>query len=72
MSVDLTKYCSKVRQMDLLGRRGAVTRVAGLTVESKGPPEGKGERLSEEQIGILEQWVRDGAVWSPVSYEPPK
>jgi flagellum-specific ATP synthase len=41
--VDLAKYRTKLRRLDLLPCRGSVVRVAGLTVESKGPPVGVGE-----------------------------
>ncbi len=32
------------------------------------PPPGHGEPLTGEQIDILEQWVRDGAVWPAFEY----
>ncbi len=42
-SADLERYCRKLDGLDLLNCRGAVVRVAGLTVESKGPPVGVGQ-----------------------------
>jgi len=41
--VDLDKYQSKLKRLDLLPCRGSVVRVVGLTVESKGPPVGMGQ-----------------------------
>jgi flagellum-specific ATP synthase len=41
--VNLGKYQMRVRQADLLACRGSVARVAGLMVESKGPPVGIGQ-----------------------------
>jgi len=41
--VNLDKYQTKLQQMNLLPCRGSVVRVAGLTVESKGPPVGVGQ-----------------------------
>ncbi|MFW6133302.1 MAG: EscN/YscN/HrcN family type III secretion system ATPase, partial [Planctomycetota bacterium] len=43
MSVDLGKYRDRVRSADVLGCRGRVVRVAGLTVEAQGPPVGMSE-----------------------------
>jgi flagellum-specific ATP synthase len=49
--VDLSKYRSKLDSFSAAPCRGAVVRVAGLTVESKGPPVGVGQlcdiRLSD-------------------------
>jgi flagellum-specific ATP synthase len=42
-TVDLQKYQAKLDRTDLLDCRGTVVRVAGTTVESKGPPIGVGE-----------------------------
>ncbi|MGC9453840.1 MAG: FliI/YscN family ATPase [Phycisphaerae bacterium] len=51
MVVDLSKYRSKLRTVGAAACRGSVVRVAGLTVESKGPPVGIGQlcdiRLSD-------------------------
>ncbi len=41
--VDLDKYQTKIDGLQLLSCRGTVVRVAGLTVESKGPPVGIGQ-----------------------------
>jgi len=41
--VNLGRYRRKLQQVDLLACRGSVVRVAGLTVESKGPPVGIGQ-----------------------------
>ena len=38
MVVDLKKYEMKLQTVDLMPYRGAVVRVAGMMVESKGPP----------------------------------
>ncbi len=35
------------------------------------PPPGEGERLTEDEIAALEQWVRDGAAWAPFEFTPP-
>jgi flagellum-specific ATP synthase len=49
--VDLNKYLPKLQKVDLLPCRGSVVRLAGLTIESKGPPVGVGHlceiRLSD-------------------------
>jgi flagellum-specific ATP synthase len=60
--VDLDKYRSKLANLNLLPCRGSVVRVAGLTVESKGPPVGlghlceirltDGRRVSAEVVGF--------------------
>jgi FliI/YscN family ATPase len=42
-SVDLSKYRQRLQRVQLLRCRGSVVRVAGLTVESKGPPVGVGQ-----------------------------
>jgi len=42
-TIDLDKYRRKLNRMNLLPCRGSVVRVAGLTVESKGPPVGTGQ-----------------------------
>ncbi|MBS3734250.1 MAG: FliI/YscN family ATPase [Phycisphaerae bacterium] len=62
MSVDLNKYRDRLRQTDTRSCRGRIVRVAGLTVESHGPPVGVGElcqihvadgrRVSAEVIGF--------------------
>jgi len=41
--LDLDKYRAKLQRLNLLGCKGSVLRVAGLTVESKGPPVGIGQ-----------------------------
>ncbi len=41
--LSLEKYRSRLADVELLGCRGVVQRVAGLTVESKGPPVGMGQ-----------------------------
>ena len=41
--MDLQKYRSKLDGLNLLSCRGAVVRVAGLTVEAQGPPVGVGQ-----------------------------
>ena len=61
-AVNLEKYHTKLSRLDLLPCRGSVVRVAGLTVESKGPPVGIGElceirlndgrRVSAEVVGF--------------------
>ena len=43
MPVDLSKYHVKLSKLDLLPLRGSVVRVAGLAIESKGPPVGTGQ-----------------------------
>jgi flagellum-specific ATP synthase len=48
--IDLSPYNAKLAQADLLGCRGSVVRVTGLTVESKGPPVGIGQ-LCEIRLG---------------------
>ena len=40
--LDLDKYRQKLQQVSLLPCRGVVVRVAGMTIESKGPPVGTG------------------------------
>jgi len=40
--IDLSRYKSRLAKADLIGCRGSVVRVTGLTVESKGPPVGTG------------------------------
>ena len=51
MVVDLSKYEMKLQSVDLMPYRGSVVRVAGMMVESKGPPVGIGQtgeiRLSD-------------------------
>ncbi|MHC4715796.1 MAG: EscN/YscN/HrcN family type III secretion system ATPase, partial [Planctomycetota bacterium] len=42
-ALDLSKFSEKLRQAELLTCRGSVVRVAGLTIESKGPPVGVGQ-----------------------------
>jgi flagellum-specific ATP synthase len=42
-SIDFSKLCSVVRDVNLLACRGSVVRVSGLTVESDGPAVGIGE-----------------------------
>ncbi len=50
-SLDVDKFAAKLNQMNLLRCSGAVLRVAGTTIESKGPPVGVGQlceiRLSD-------------------------
>ncbi|MCX5654048.1 MAG: FliI/YscN family ATPase [Planctomycetota bacterium] len=41
--LNLDKYRRRVREADLMACHGAVVRVTGLTVESKGPPVGLGQ-----------------------------
>ena len=43
MLIDMTKYEMKLRTVDLMPYRGTVVRVAGMMVESKGPPVGVGQ-----------------------------
>jgi flagellum-specific ATP synthase len=43
-TLNLARFQSKLKRVDLLPCRGTVVRVAGLTVESKGPPVGIGEQ----------------------------
>jgi flagellum-specific ATP synthase len=50
--VNLGKYHVRLREMDLMPCRGSVVRVAGLSVESKGPPVGVGQ--------LCEICLRDG------------
>ena len=50
--VNLGKYHVKLRHVSLLGCKGTVLRVAGLVVESKGPPVGIGQ--------LCEIRLRDG------------
>jgi hypothetical protein len=40
-----------------------IERVAGLDPDAVMPPEGKGERLSPEQVGVLRAWIDQGAEW---------
>jgi len=58
MAVDLTKYEMKLQTVDLMPYRGAVVRVAGMMVESKGPPVGIGQtceiRLSDGRRVLAE------------------
>lgn len=64
MTVNLDKYRSKLDELDLLSCRGSVVRVAGMTVESKGPPVGVGQlcdiqladrrRVPAEVVGFCE------------------
>jgi len=42
-ALDLTRFQSKLSEISLLQCRGSVLRVAGMTVESKGPPVGIGQ-----------------------------
>jgi len=41
--VDLNKYQAKLRRVNLMPYRGRIVRVAGMVVESKGPPVGIGQ-----------------------------
>jgi flagellum-specific ATP synthase len=43
MTLDLDKYRARLDRVNLLGCRGSVVRVAGIAVESKGPPVGIGQ-----------------------------
>jgi hypothetical protein len=51
----------------LVPGKGAESRliryVAGLDEENQMPPEGAGEPLSQEQIGLLRAWIDQGAKW---------
>jgi flagellum-specific ATP synthase len=51
MAVDLERYRERLRRVELMPCRGRVVRVAGLTIESEGPPVGVGQlceiRLSD-------------------------
>jgi len=61
-AVNLEKYLPKLKEVDLLPCRGSVVRVAGLTIESKGPPVGvghlceirlaDGRRVAAEVVGF--------------------
>ena len=50
---------------DILPGKGAqsplVQQVAGLVEDMMMPPEGKGDPLTKEQIGILRAWIDQGA-----------
>jgi len=37
--------------------------VARIAPDIEMPPEGKGEPLTAEQVGILRRWIEDGAAW---------
>ena len=43
MTLDLAKYRARLDRMNLLPCRGSVVKVAGIAVESKGPPVGIGQ-----------------------------
>ncbi len=43
MALDLTKYRTRLGRMNLLPCRGSVVKVAGIAIESKGPPVGIGQ-----------------------------
>jgi flagellum-specific ATP synthase len=43
MTFDLEKYRARLDRMNLLGCHGSVVKVAGIAVESKGPPVGIGQ-----------------------------
>ncbi len=43
MLVNLDRYRSRLQEVDLIPYRGTVIRVAGMVVESKGPPVGVGQ-----------------------------
>lgn len=47
--------------------------VAGLVEDMQMPPEGKGEPLTAEEIGMLRAWIDQGAIWgkTPVLAGPP-
>ncbi len=50
----------------------ALRRIHAQDPTEQMPPGGKDKRLSAEQIGLLEQWVRQGAVWeSHWAFEQP-
>ncbi len=65
MLVDLNKYRIKLRKANLMPYRGKVVRVAGMRVESRGPPVGVGQlceirladgrRVLAEVVGFHEQ-----------------
>ena len=44
-----------------------IEKIKGKSTERM-PPNGKG--LSEEEIGVLEQWIKSGAQWVPESVQP--
>jgi len=54
-------------QVDILPGHSAksplIHFVARLITDSEMPPEGKGDPLSKEQIGLLRAWVDQGAKW---------
>ncbi len=52
MTVELDKYRRKLDGLKLTSCRGRVVRVAGMTIESKGPPVGTGQ--------LCEIWLADG------------
>ncbi|MCP4377230.1 MAG: hypothetical protein GY794_13775, partial [bacterium] len=58
MVVDLAKYEMKLQKVNLMQYRGSVIRVAGMMVESKGPPVGMGQtceiRLSDGRRVLAE------------------
>jgi len=58
MAVDLKKYEMKLKGVDLMPYRGSVIRVAGMMVESAGPPVGVGQtceiRISDGRSVLAE------------------
>src|SRR2546430_378910 len=49
------------------GKSKLIHYVARLVEDMEMPPEGKGEPLTPEQIGMLRAWIDQGARWSPGS-----
>ncbi len=58
MSIDLKKYRTRLKETDLMRFRGTVVHVAGMRIESKGPPVGIGQlceiRLSDGKRVLAE------------------
>ncbi|KKL45858.1 hypothetical protein LCGC14_2351440, partial [marine sediment metagenome] len=62
MLIDLNKYRTKLQKANLMPYRGKVIHVAGMRVESKGPPVGigqlcemhlrNGDRILAEVVGF--------------------
>ncbi|MBT3199247.1 MAG: FliI/YscN family ATPase [Phycisphaerales bacterium] len=74
MVVDLAKYELKLKRVGLMPYRGSVVRVAGMIVESKGPPVGIGQtceiRMSSNGRRVLAEVVGfhgDNRVLMPLS-----
>ena len=45
------------------GRSRLIRYVAGLDEDHRMPPEGAGDPLTDEQVGVLRAWIEQGAVW---------